>query len=1836
MAVSASSNRESRLKRFGASVATVALLASMLVLRAATAAGATSFVTTQGSSLMYQGQHIVLRGVNFNNEPALACCGGPDINAINAVQSDYAQAHALGVNHLRWGIDYNWYAANRTQFFSVLDQHMAWAAQNQLWVYLVDFIPPGGSSGGFDQSAANGYCIWSDCAGGAANQTLLNNMWQDIAQHYANNPTILGYDVMNEPAPPSDTQWATLATRLYNTLTAADPNHLVIIEAPLSNDLSLFNITSRVIYSVHHYPGGDNFPTGTPANTPMIVGEFGDQRTSSTAVTFVTSEISRYNAAGVSWTYFVWREDPQGFGLYVDPAGDFSQPWPAMISATSAGWAGNVLPAAPSPTPSPSSSPSPSATPSPSSTPTPTPPPTPSPSPSPSSSIPNYDHIVQIVMENHSYSEIVGNSAAPYINSLISRGALATNYVNPAHPSLPNYMELTAGQIGSCTDDFLTNQCSMPGVGLADRVEASGRTWKGYMESMGTACNLNPGGTYAAHHNPWIYFDDIRTNATRCNTHDVDYTSWATDRAGASTTPNYVWITPNLCDDMHDCSVGQGDTWLSQNVPAILSSPAFTTQHSLLILTWDEGSADDQITTIFMGYDVTAGTRSATSYDHYSLLKTIETAWSLPTMTVNDGAASPMVDMFGAAGGPAPLVASSSASQTAASAPATINFTGSASGGSAPYTWAWQFGDGGTSTAQSPSHTFTTAGSYTVNLTVRDGAGATAAATPIAISIGGALAASATALPTAGDAPLIVRLTGGANGGTSPYTFHWAFGDGTSASTQTASHTYAAAGSYTATLTVTDASSHTATATAAVVVSPALSATAAASPSGGDAPATIGFTGGSTGGLGPYAFSWSFGDGATSSTQSPSHTYTQAGQYTARLTVTDGNGTTATATVAVAIDAALGVSASASPAAGDAPLAVTFSASPVGGRLPLTYGWDFGDGGTGSGAAPTHTYAATGHYTAHLTVVDANGGTASATVAVTVNPLPAAAASARPATGDAPLAVTFTGSGTAGTPPYTYTWAFGDGGTAAGPAPTHTYTTAGAYTAVVTVTDASGHADMSSVAVTVNAPPSATATASTTAGNVPLTVGFTGTASAGTAPYTYAWTFGDGGTSTAQNPSHTYTVAGAYQAVLSVTDAAGGHTTATTSTITVTGPLAASAQASPLAGDAPLSVAFTGAPSGGAGGYTFAWAFGDGAASTAQSPTHLYGAAGTFTASFTVTDRVGATATATVTVVVAPSLAATATASATQGDAPLGVAFSGGVTGGLAPYTYSWSFGDGASSPAQNPSHTYGAAGSYHVVLTVTDANHVTVSATPITIAVTAPPTVFASASPRTGDSPMSVTFSVTTTGGLAPYAYAWDFGDGSRDTSAGPTHTYAAAGAYTASVSVTDATGVTATSTVGVTVNPPPGLATSADRTEGDAPLAVAFTATATAGTLPYGYAWDFGDGTVSTAANPVHTYTSSGTYAARLTVTDAAGRHAVASALTITVHPTLQATAAASVATGLAPLNVVFSATPAGGRAPYSYTWDFGDGATSSAQNPSHTFTTAGLYAASVIVSDASGSTVTAAAGSIRAYGPLSASAAASPATGDAPVNVRLTAIGSGGLPPYTYAWDLGDGTSSAVQDPNHSYGAAGTYQAAVVVTDASGATAHATTTITVYDALTVSSTVTPTSGQASLAVHMSATVAGGLAPYTVTWAFGDGTTSTGAGADHAYSAGVFDVTLTVRDAAGGSWTATVARVSATAPPQPTPPATGGGSHQTAPTPTSAPTEPPGATPTASPSPSSAPVEPSPSEPAETPVAAGQAGGGGLPNLLGTLLVVLGTLFGGGLGGGVYLAWRRRRLGG
>jgi phosphatidylinositol-3-phosphatase len=260
-----------------------------------------------------------------------------------------------------------------------------------------------------------------------------------------------------------------------------------------------------------------------------------------------------------------------------------------------------------------------------------------------SSTLPAFARVFIIVMENKEASQIIGSPSAPYINSLAGQFGLATSYTGVTHPSLPNYMALTGGETVFTTDCV---GCTTPARHVVDQIVDSGRTWKAYMDSMSTACSTTDTSLYVQKHNPWVHYDDVVKDTTRCRNHVVPYTQFATDLS-AGTLPSFVWITPDLCHDMHDCSIQAGDTWLSKNVPPILASPQFN--DAVLFLVWDEGTTaaggGGQVAALVVSPFTPAGTRSARAMNHYNVLRTIEDAWKLPPLGHAAGATA-MAEFF--------------------------------------------------------------------------------------------------------------------------------------------------------------------------------------------------------------------------------------------------------------------------------------------------------------------------------------------------------------------------------------------------------------------------------------------------------------------------------------------------------------------------------------------------------------------------------------------------------------------------------------------------------------------------------------------------------------------------------------------------------------------------------------------------------------------------------------------------------------------------------------------------------------------------------------------------------------------------------------------------------------------------------------------------------------------------------------------------------------------------------------------------------------------------------------------------------------------------------------
>jgi phosphatidylinositol-3-phosphatase len=270
------------------------------------------------------------------------------------------------------------------------------------------------------------------------------------------------------------------------------------------------------------------------------------------------------------------------------------------------------------------------------------------PSPVSTAAVPDFNHIFVILEENKGFDDVIGNRGAPYINSLAENGSLLVNYHSTAHPSLPNYLELTSG-----TNAGITSDCNPPGAGceanvhnIADEIEQSGRTWKEYAEDMPNPCGTRNDGEYVTKHNPFVYYKDILNNPARCKASVVPLSQLGLDLASGKV-PNFSFITPNLCNDMHDCSVDTGDGWLSSVMPQILRSTACTSQSCLVVVTWDENdSGSTNVAAIMIGAGVKNGYRSEVYYTHYSVLHTIESAWGLGALTKNDKTAAIINDVF--------------------------------------------------------------------------------------------------------------------------------------------------------------------------------------------------------------------------------------------------------------------------------------------------------------------------------------------------------------------------------------------------------------------------------------------------------------------------------------------------------------------------------------------------------------------------------------------------------------------------------------------------------------------------------------------------------------------------------------------------------------------------------------------------------------------------------------------------------------------------------------------------------------------------------------------------------------------------------------------------------------------------------------------------------------------------------------------------------------------------------------------------------------------------------------------------------------------------------------
>ncbi len=270
--------------------------------------------------------------------------------------------------------------------------------------------------------------------------------------------------------------------------------------------------------------------------------------------------------------------------------------------------------------------------------------------------VPRYDHVFLFYFENQDVRAIVGDRRqAPYYNRLLSQGSELGQMYAEEHPSDGNYLALEGGSTFGIplTDPLeINSQYTIHAANIGDRIDAAGETWKDYQQSSAGPCDDTVHGFYWDDDLPMLYFADIRDRPAYCAAHDVPLTSMATDLSRAATTPNFTWVGINDCEDMEGCGIRAGDRFLAKQLGEIMHSPAWRTQRSLAIITFDEDATDHQRpaqrvpTLMLASTGVRHGYVSKVRYTHYSLLRTIEAALGLKTLTRNDRFAQPVNDVF--------------------------------------------------------------------------------------------------------------------------------------------------------------------------------------------------------------------------------------------------------------------------------------------------------------------------------------------------------------------------------------------------------------------------------------------------------------------------------------------------------------------------------------------------------------------------------------------------------------------------------------------------------------------------------------------------------------------------------------------------------------------------------------------------------------------------------------------------------------------------------------------------------------------------------------------------------------------------------------------------------------------------------------------------------------------------------------------------------------------------------------------------------------------------------------------------------------------------------------
>ena len=967
-------------------------------------------------------------------------------------------------------------------------------------------------------------------------------------------------------------------------------------------------------------------------------------------------------------------------------------------------------------------------------------------------------------------------------------------------------------------------------------------------------------------------------------------------------------------------------------------------------------------------------------------------------------------------------------------APATIRFTNRSTGTGA-LNYLWDFGDGQTSTDLNPAHIYTANGAYTVKLVVKNATGCSDSLVKVnTINIGNTNADFNTPAQVCAGQPVTINNASVP----APVSSVWTFSDGSSSTALHPVKVFSQPGNFTIKL-VTDFGNckDSVTKPIQVLAKPATAFTAT-NAVGCKAPHTVNFTDQTTGAVG---WEWFFGDGSKGAGATTSHTYTANGMYNVKLVVTNAAGCTDTLEKKQLVQvSAPVVKITNLPVEGCVPLVFQPSVSVTSIDPVVSWQWYYGDGGTATQMNAQHTYTTAGTFTVKLVYTTAGGCTDSVVVrdAVKAGLKPVPAFSANPADACANQQVFFRDEST-GAKIDEWDWYFSDGGYANIQNPGHFFKDTGYFHAKLVVTS-NGCKDSLTIQKIVHIrPPIADFTVPVNCIDK-LTRSFTDRSRGAT---TWKWDFGDGQTSTTQNPVHTYAQPGNYTVRLTVTNGTCEHSSQRQIVVinekadfTISG-------TDVCKGSAVTLNAITANPQ-----QITAWnwtIYRNGAvyaSPTGQQARVTFNESGNYTIRLSITDKNGCGNAITKTDVLRVNGPTAAFAPANPAVCP-GATITlndQSVSDGIHPISkWTWNYGDGATETRNTApfEHTYTTPGVYNIQLTVTDSKGCSHTRTLSKAVNISRPVVKFNAPDTLSCVGAPVRFLDQTSSDAG--VYTWDFGDGSGSAAKAPSHAFQAEGLYTIKLVVKDRIGcsdsMTRTSYIAIRN---PKAAFAVDKTTTNCPpLVSAFTNQSQHFTKAV---WDFGDGTGSNLAAPSHFYTYPGTYRAKLLITSAGGCQDSAFATMDVKGPTGSFTYDNT--SGCAPTSIRFTGTSANAA---KFIWDFNDGSTNTTDgaNSSHAYSTMGVYLPKMILEDPQGCRVPIPGkDTIRIYDV------------DAAFSNNLQVLCDSGRVMFNdqslsndqitgYDWNFGDGGSAADKNPVHFYKQPGLHTVSLKVTTRMGCT-------------------------------------------------------------------------------------------------------------------------------------------------------------------------------------------------